>query len=254
MCRQSCGFGFFVIDGLVEHIERLVDNLTLFISEEERAITLDLGTVGHLRKDGTQLGKVVEELLLLGEFVLAAPVLVKLIRQKVEWRKPVKAVFLGDHDTHVHEGGGAVDAGLLHLEGGDDCVGFEHQWKQALLGKASRGVDDKVEVFVAHGPDKVEGILLAAELGTGDDLIEGLELWTALSVLLMLLDNAALRVGIKHDETAMVFENQLVGEKHTHSGLAASAFLIGDDDNLVGLLRGRFPDVEEWYVHKVGCW
>ena len=202
MCRQSCGFGFFVIDGLVEHIERLVDNLTLFVSEEERAITLDLGTVGHLRQDGTQLGKVVEELLLLGEFVLAAPVLVKLIRQKVEWRKPVKAVFLGDHDTHVHEGGGAVDAGLLHLEGGDDCVGFE---------------------------------LFAAELGAGDDLIEGLELWPAFPVLLVLLDDAALRVGIEHDEAAMVFEDQLVGKEHTDSGLAAAAFLISD-------------------VHKVGCW
>ena len=254
MCRQSCGFGFFVIDGLVEHIERLVDNLTLFVSEEERAITLDLGTVGHLRQDGTQLGKVVEELLLLGEFVLAAPVLVKLIRQKVEWRKPVKAVFLGDHDTHVHEGGGAVDAGLLHLEGGDDSVGFEHQWKQALLGKASRGVDDEVKVLIAHGADKVEGLLFAAELGAGDDLIEGLELWPAFPVLLVLLDDAALWVGIEHDEAAMVFEDQLVGEEHADGSLAAATFLIGDDENLVASLLRRFPDVEKWYVHKVGCW
>ena len=254
MCRQSCGFGFFVIDGLIEHIERLVDNLVLLVGEEERAVALDLGTVGHLRQDGAQFGEVVEELLLLGELVLAAPVLVELVRQEIEWRQPVKAVFLGDHDTHVHEGGGAVDAGLLHLEGGDDCVGFEHQWKQALLGKASRGVDDEVKVLIAHGPDKVEGLLFAAELGAGDDLIEGLELWPAFPVLLVLLDDAALRVGIEHDEAAMVFEDQLVGEEHADSSLAAATFLIGDDNNLVGLLRGRFPDVEEWYVHKVGCW
>ena len=254
MCRQACGFGFFFIDGLVEHIERLVDNLTLFVSEEERAITLDLGTVGHLRQDGTQLGKVVEELLLLGEFVLAAPVLVKLIRQKVEWRKPVKAVFLGDHDTHVHEGGGAVDAGLLHLEGGDDCVGFEHQWKQALLGKASRGVDDEVKVLIAHGPDKVEGLLFAAELGAGDDLIEGLELWPALSVLLVFLDDTALRVGIKHNKTAMVFEYKMTGAKHAVGGFAAAALLVGVYDDLVASLLGGLPDVKEWYVHKAGLW
>ena len=254
MCRQSCGFRFFVIDGLIEHIERLVYYLMLLVGEEERAVALDLGAVGHFRQDGAKLGEVVEELLLLGELILAAPFLVELIRQKVEWRKPVKAVFLGDHDTHVHEGGGAVDAGLLHLEGGDDSVGFEHQWKQALLGKASRGVDDEVKVLVAHGPDKVEGLLFAAELGAGDDLIEGLELWPALSVLLVFLDYAALRVGIEHDEAAMVFEDQLVGEEHADGSLAAATFLIGDDENLVASLLRRFPDVEKWYVHKVGCW
>ena len=254
MCRQSCGFRFFVIDGLIEHIERLVYYLMLLVGEEERAVALDLGTVGHFRQDGAKLGEVVEELLLLGELILAAPFLVELIRQKVEWRKPVKAVFLGDHDTHVHEGGGAVDAGLLHLEGGDDSVGFEHQWKQALLGKASRGVDDEVKVLVAHGPDKVEGLLLAAELGAGHNLIQGLELWPAFSVLLVLLDDTALRVGIKHDEAAMVFEDQVVGEEYADGGLAAAAFLIGYDENLVGFLRSRFPDVKERYVHKVGCW
>ncbi len=221
MCRQSCGFRFFVIDGLIEHIERLVYYLMLLVGEEERAVALDLGAVGHFRQDGAQLGKVVEELLLLGEFVLAAPVLVKLIRQKVEWRKPVKAVFLGDYDTHVHEGGGAVDAGLLHLEGGDDCVGFEDQWKQALLGKASRGVDDEVKVLVAHGSYKIECFFLAAELGTWYDLIQRRELWPSLTVLLVFFDNAALRVAVKHDETAMVFEYKLTGAEHTVGGFAA---------------------------------
>lgn len=226
----------------------------LLVGKEECAVTLDLGTVGHLRQDGAQLGKVFEELLLLGELILAAPVLVELIRQEVEWRQPVKAVFLGDHDTHIHESGCAVDAGLLHLERCDNSVGFEHQWKQALLGETSRCIDDEVEVLVAHGPDKVEGLLLAAELGAGHNLIQGLELWPAFSVLLVLLDDTALRVGIKHDEAAMVFEDQVVGEEYADGGLAAAAFLIGYDENLVGFLRSRFPDVKERYVHKVGCW
>ena len=102
--------------------------------------------------------------------------------------------------------------------------------------------------------DKVEGLLFAAELGAGDDLIEGLELWPAFPVLLVLLDDAALWVGIEHDEAAMVFEDQLVGEEHADGSLAAATFLIGDDENLVAPLFGRLSDVKERYVHKVGCW
>ena len=116
----------------------------------------------------------------------------------------------------------------------------------------ARGVDDEVKVLIAHGADKVEGLLSAAELGAGDDLIEGLELWPALTVLLMFLDDAALRVTVERDETAVVFEDKLVGEQYTNGGLAASAFLVGGYDNLVALLRGSLPDVEKWYVHKVG--
>ena len=68
----------------------------------------------------------------------------------------------------------------------------------------------------------------------------------------MLLDDAALRVTVERDETAVVFEDKLVGEQYTDGGLAASAFLVSGYDNLVALLRGGFPDVEKWYVHKVG--
>jgi len=50
----------------------------------------------------------------------------------------------------------------------------------------------------------------------------------------------------------VVFEDKLVGEQYTDGGLAASAFLVGGYDNLVALLRGGLPDVEKWYVHKVG--
>lgn len=254
MCRQSCGFGFFVINAVVEHVVARCDNLVLLVGEEERAVTLDLGAVEYLRKDGAQLGKVVEELLLLVKLVLAAPVLVELVGHEEERRQFFKAVLLGNHSCHVDEAGRAVDAGLLQLDGGDDGIGLEHQWKQALKGETARSVDDEVEVLVAHGPDKVEGILLSAELGTRDYLIQWLELWPALSVLLMLLDDAALRVGIEYDETAMMFKNELVGKKHAEGSLAAAAFLVGDDENLVASLLRRLSDVKEWYVHKVGCW
>ena len=111
-----------------------------------------------------------------------------------------------------------------------------------------------VEVLVAHGSDKVEGILLTAKLGTGYNLIKGLKLRPALSVLLVLLDDAALRVSIEYDETAVMFKNELVGKKHAEGSLAAAALLIGDDENLVASLLRRLSDVKEWYVHKVGCW
>ena len=68
----------------------------------------------------------------------------------------------------------------------------------------------------------------------------------------MFLDDAALRVTVERDETAVVFEDKLVGEQYTDGGLAASAFLVSGYDNLVALLRGGLPDVEKWYVHKVG--
>ena len=254
MCRQSCGFGFFVIEYVVEYVVAWVYNLVLLVGEEQRAVTLDLGTVGYLRKDGAQLGEVVKELLLLGKLVLAAPVFVELVGHEEERRQFFKAVFLGNHSGHINEACRAVDACLLQLDGGDDGIGLEHQWKQTLKGETARSVNDEVEVLVAHGSDKVEGILLTAKLGTGYNLIKGLKLWPALSVLLVLLDDAALRVGIEHDETAVMFKNKLVGKKHTESGLAAAALLIGDDENLVASLLRRLSDVKEWYVHKVGCW
>ena len=120
--------------------------------------------------------------------------------------------------------------------------------------ETSRSVDDEVEILIAHGADKVKGLLLAAELGTRHNLIERLELWPALPVLLMLLDDAALWITIKHDETAMVFEDKLTGIKHTVGGLAAAAFLVSVHDNLVASLLWRLSDVKERYVHKVGCW
>ncbi len=233
MCLQSCGFGFFVINAVVEHVVARGDNLVLLVGEEERAVTLDLGAVGYLRKDGAQLGEVIEELLLFGKLVLAAPVFVELVGYEEERWQFFKAVLLGNHD---------------------DGIGLEHQWKQTLKGETARSVNDEVEVLVAHGPDKVQGILLAAELGAGDYLIQGLELWPALSVLLMFLDDTALRVGIKHDETAVMFKDELVGKKHAECGLAATAFLVGDDENLVASLIRRLSNVKEWYVHKVGCW
>lgn len=67
-------------------------------------------------------------------------------------------------------------------------------------------------------------------------------------------DNAALRIAVKHDETAMVFEYKLTGTEHTVGGFAASAFLVSKHNNLVASLLGGLPDVKEWYVHKVGCW
>lgn len=74
----------------------------------------------------------------------------------------------------------------------------------------------------------------------------------ALTVLLVFLDDAALRVTVERDEAAVVFEDKLVGEQYTDGGLAASAFLVSGHNNLVALLRGGLPDVEKWYVHKVG--
>ena len=226
----------------------------LLIGEVERAVTLDLGAVGYLRQDGAQLSEVVEELLLLDKLVLAAPVLVELVGQEEERRQLLKAILLGNHSGHVDEACRAVDAGLLQLDGGDDGIGLEHQWEQTLKGETTRSVDDEVEVLVAHGSDKVEGILLTAKLGTGYNLIKGLKLRPALSVLLVLLDDAALRVSIEYDETAVMFKNELVGKKHAEGSLAAAALLIGDDENLVASLLRRLSDVKEWYVHKVGCW
>ena len=226
----------------------------LLIGEVERAVTLDLGAVGYLRQDGAQLSEVVEELLLLDKLVLTAPVLVELVGQEEERRQLVKAVLLGNHSGHINEACRAVDAGLLQLDGGDDGIGLEHQWEQTLKGETARSVDDEVEVLVAHGSDKVEGILLTAKLGTGYNLIKGLKLRPALSVLLVLLDDAALRVSIEYDETAVMFKNELVGKKHAEGSLAAAALLIGDDENLVASLLWRLSDVKEWYVHKVGCW
>ena len=101
---------------------------------------------------------------------------------------------------------------------------------------------------------KVERFFLAAELGTWYDLIQRRELWPSLTVLLVFFDNAALRIAVKHDETAMVFEDKLTGIKHTVGGLAAAAFLVSVHDNLVASLLWRLSDVKERYVHKVGCW
>jgi hypothetical protein len=55
------------------------------------------------------------------------------------------------------------------------------------------------------------------------------------------LDDAALRVTVERDETAVVFEDKLVGEQHTDGGLAASAFLVSGYDNLVAFFSGVFP-------------
>ena len=249
-CRQS--YGFIVIDAVVERVEAFVDNLMLLVGEEERTVALDLGAVGYLRQYGAQLGEVVEERLLLGQLGLSAPILVKLVGNEIEIWQLVTTVFLGDHSAHFNKGGGGIDAGLFQLNWDDDGISLEDKWKQALKGKTARCVDDKVKVLVAHGSDKILCITFAAELGTGHDLIEGLELGPALTVLLVFLDDAALRVTVERDETAVVFEDKLVGEQYTNGGLAASAFLVSGYDNLVALLRGGFPDVEKWYVHKVG--
>ena len=64
-------------------------------------------------------------------------------------------------------------------------------------------------------------------------LIEGLELGPALTVLLVFLDDAALRVTVERDETTVVFEDKLVGEQYTDGSLAASAFLVSGYDNLI---------------------
>mgnify|MGYP003533773157 FL=1 len=253
-CRQSCGFGFFVIDAVIERIVALVNNLMLLISEVEGAVTLNLGAVGYLRQDGAQLGEVVKELLLLDKLVLAAPVLVELVGQKIERRKLVKAVLTCNHGDHINKGGGTVDAGFLQLDGSDDGIGLEEKGKIALLGETARCIDEKVEILVAHGSYKVECFFLAAELGTWYDLIQRRELWPSLTVLLVFFDNAALRVAVKHDETAMVFEYKLTGAEHTVGGFAAAAFLVSKHNNLVASLLGGLPDVKEWYVHKVGCW
>ena len=226
----------------------------LLVGEVERAITLNLGAVGYLRQDGAQLGEVVKELLLFDKLVLAAPVLVELVGQEIEWRQLVKAVLTCNHGDHINEGGGTVDAGFLQLDGGDDGIGLEEKGKIALLGETARCIDEKVEVLVSHGSYKVECFFLASELGTGNDLIQRWKLWPSLTVLLVLLDDAALRVAVKHDETAMVFEYKLTGAKHTVGGFAAATFLVSKHNNLVASLLGGLPDVKEWYVHKVGCW
>jgi hypothetical protein len=254
MCRQSWLLVFAVIDAIVKEVVALVNDLMLLVSDEERAVTLDLCTVGYLRQDGANLGKVVEELLLLGKLVLAPPVLVELIGQEVEIRQLVKAVLLGYHGGHINERCGTVDACLFQLNGRNDGVGLEDKWEKALLGQAARGVDDEVKVFVTHGSDKVEGLLLTDKLGTGNNLIEGWELGPALTVLLMLLDDTTLWIGIEDDKTAMVFEDELTGSQHAVGGLAAPAFLVGEYNDLVASLLGALPNVEKWNVHKVGCW
>lgn len=177
----------FVIDEVIERIIALVNNLMLLISEVERAVTLNLGAVGYLRQDGTQLGEVVKELLLLDKLVLAAPVLVELVGQKIERRKLVKTVLTCNHGDHINKGGGTVDAGFLQLDGSDDGIGLEEKGKIALLGETARCIDEKVEILVAHGSYKVECFFLAAELGTRYDLIQRRELWPALTILLVFL-------------------------------------------------------------------
>lgn len=226
----------------------------LLVGKIERAVTLNLGTVGYLRQDGAQLGKVVEKLLLLDKLVLAALVLVELVGQKIERWKLVKAVLTCNHGDHINKGGGTVDAGFLQLDGSDDGIGLEEKGEIALLGETTRCIDEKVEILVAHGSYKVECFFLASKLGTGNNLIQGRELWPSLTVLLVFFDDAALRVAVKHDETAMVFEYKLTGTEHTVGGFAAAAFLVSEHNNFVASLLGGLPDVKEWYVHKVGCW
>lgn len=236
----------------MEHVIALVNNLMLLVGEVERAVTLDLSTVGYLRQDCAQSGKVIEEALLLDNLVLAAPLLIELVWQEVEIWQLVRTVLLGNHGAHLNKGCGGIDAGFLQLNRYNDGISLEHKRKQALKSKTARSVDDEVEVLVAHGSDKDMSIHFAVKLGTGYDLIQGLELWTSFKVLLVLFDDTALWVCVEHDETVLVLLDKLVCEHHAVGGFAAAAFLVGEYDNLVFL--GTFPDVENWNAHKADCW
>ena len=188
---QSCCLAFDIIDAVVEYVVWFVDDLVLLFRKIERAVTLDLGTVGYLWQDCAQLGKVIEEALLLVNLILATPLLVELIGQEVEIWKFITAVLLGDHGAHFYKGGGGIYAGLLQLNGDDDGISLEDKRKQALERKAARSVNNEVEVLGTHGSDKVTGVPFAVELGTGNDLVQGLEQRPSFKVLLLLLDDAA---------------------------------------------------------------
>lgn len=237
-----------MIDAVVEHVVWSVDDLVLLVRKVECAVTLDLGTVGYLRQDGTQLGKVIEEALLLDNLILATPLLVKLIWQEVESWQFVTSILLGYHGAHFYKGGGGIDAGLFQLNGDDDGISLEDKRKQALERETARSVNNEVEVLGTHGPDKVTGVPFAVELGTGYDLVQGLELRPPLKVLLLLLDDASLRIRIEHDKAVLVLLDELVGEHHAVGGLAAAAFLVGEHDDLVFL--GVLPNTEKWNAHK----
>lgn len=241
-----------MIDAVVEYVVWSVDNLVLFFRKVERTVTLDLGTVGYLRQDCAQLGKAIKEALLLDNLILATPFLVELIGQEVEIWKFITAVLLGYHDAHFYKGGGGIDAGLFQLYGDDDGISLEDKRKQALKGKAARSINDEVEVLGTHGPDKVTGVPFAVELGTGNDLVQGLEQRPSFKVLFLLLDDAALRVRIEHDKAVLVLLDELVGEHHAVGCLAAAAFLVGEHDDLV--FHGVLPNAEKWNAHKAGCW
>jgi len=249
---QSCCLAFDIIDAVVEYVVWFVDDLVLLFRKIERAVTLDLGTVGYLWQDCAQLGKVIEEALLLVNLILATPLLVELIGQEVEIWKFITAVLLGDHGAHFYKGGGGIYAGLLQLNGDDDGISLEDKRKQALERKAARSVNNEVEVLGTHGSDKVTGVPFAVELGTGNDLVQGLEQRPSFKVLLLLLDDAALRVRIEHDKAVLVLLDKLVGEHHAGGGLAAAAFLVGEHDDLV--FHGVLPNAEKWNAHKAGCW
>ena len=220
----------------------------LLISEVERAVTLNLGAVGYLRQDCAQLGKVIEEALLLDNLILAAPLLVKLIWQEVESWQFVTSILLGYHGAHFYKGGGGIDAGLFQLNGDDDGISLEDKRKQALEREAARSVNNEVEVLGTHGSNKVTGVPFTVELGTGNDLVQGLEQRSSFKVLFLLLDDAALRVRIEHDKAVLVLLDKLVGEYHAVGGFAAAAFLVGEHDDLV--FHGVLPNVEKWNAHK----
>lgn len=232
----------------MEYVVWFVDDLVLLFCKVERTVTLDLGTVRYLRQDCAQLGKVIEEALLLVNLILATPLLVELIGQEVEIWKFITAVLLGYHGAHFYKGGGGIDAGLFQLNGDDDGISLEDKRKQALERETTRSVNNEVEVLGTHGPDKVTGVPFAVELGTGDDLVQGLEQRPSFKVLLLLLDDAALRVRIEHDKAVLVLLDKLVGEHHAVGGLAAAAFLVGEHDDLVFL--GVLPNTEKWNAHK----
>lgn len=236
----------------MEHVIALVNNLMLLVGEVERAVTLDLSTVGYLRQDGAQSGKVIEEALLLDNLVLAAPLLIELIWQEVEIWQLVRTVLLGNHGAHLNKGCGGIDAGFLQLNRYDDGISLEDKRKQALEGKAARSVNDEVEVLGTHGSNKVTGVPFAVELGTGDDLVQGLELRPPFKVLLLLLDDAALRVCIEHDKAVLVLLDEQVGEHHAVGGFAAAAFLVSEHDDLV--FHGVLTNAEKWNAHKADCW
>ena len=136
--------------------------------------------------------------------------------------------------------------------GDDDGISLEDKRKQALEREAARSVNNEVEVLGTHGSDKVTGVPFAVELGTGNDLVQGLEQRPSFKVLFLLLDDAALRVRIEHDKAVLVLLDKLVGEHHAGGGLAAAAFLVGEHDDLV--FHGVLTNAEKWNAHKAGCW